>query len=464
MKVAGQLSNRYYASALVGRLQAAAIPPSIDANSTAAADIDVSAINEGQVLLACRAYLLRKHKVEWKAKKRRAEAAASPLNNEGYFWHDPNDLLYLREDPDPYNLEYNETYAEYYGFKRNSVRFLPSRDTTYSGKNYLEDETDEIAEVERASTSSNPFSTNPLYPSEEHLRRSKAKLKLWNNRTWKEEWYEKRWGGKVSTQGQKVREKQDKMVSHIPNSILESPSFDKLSQDEVAEAIVTYLAANLRKSESRKTQKITKLRRREAFRQWREGVKEKARKSRTRIERSNTTEDVAWDIAQEMEPTPKTDDIALSFNPSPEAMRELRELRAEKSRQAYQQRLANGNATASSITQKITKLRRGYIEVDADLSANEEEAGEVSPMQAILHVDMALDHNKLPSATDVEIILKPGRLGRRRATLRRILSECFYLRGKCVPALTAVDELKFATKCTIEELGVFVLSKLRDTN
>ena len=88
------------------------------------ADIDLSSINESQLLLACRSWLLRKHKLEWKEKKRRADAAASPLNNEGYFWPDPNDLLYLREDPDPYNLNYNETYGEYYGYKRNGVRFL----------------------------------------------------------------------------------------------------------------------------------------------------------------------------------------------------------------------------------------------------------------------------------------------------------------------------------------------------
>ena len=90
------------------------------------ADIDISGIEEAQLLLACRAYLLRKHKLEWKQKKRRAEAAASPLFNEGYFWPDPNDLVYLREDPDPENLVYNETYAENYGYKRNGVRFLTS--------------------------------------------------------------------------------------------------------------------------------------------------------------------------------------------------------------------------------------------------------------------------------------------------------------------------------------------------
>ena len=86
----------------------------------------------------------------------------------------------------------------------------------------------------------------------------------------------------------------------------------------------------------------------------------------------------------------------------------------------------------------------------------------ISPVQALLHIDMALDHNRMPSAADVEIVLKPGRLGRRRDTLRRILSECYDLRGKCVPALLG-GEL-FVTKCTIDDLGAFVLSKLRQTS
>ena len=88
-----------------------------------------------------------------------------------------------------------------------------------------------------------------------------------------------------------------------------------------------------------------------------------------------------------------------------------------------------------------------------------------SPMQAILHIDMALDHNLWPSQKHVEMIMKPGRLGRRRETLRRILSECFDLRGKCVPNPNASGDggeepLMFVTQCGIDELGAFVLAKL----
>ena len=218
-------------------------PPTSDNNTTSETSVavDITSINEAQLLLACRSWLLRKHKLEWKEKKRRVEAAASPLNNEGYFWPDPNDLLYLREDPDPYNLNYNETYSEYYGFKRNGVRFLTSRDTTYSGKNYFE--TAPTVE-ERASISDNPFSTNPVYPSDEHTRRSNAKLRLWNNSTWKQEWYNRRWRGKVATYPQNIQKKQNKLLRGISNEVIESPLFDSMSEVEVTDAILTYLISN----------------------------------------------------------------------------------------------------------------------------------------------------------------------------------------------------------------------------
>ncbi|KAL7543731.1 hypothetical protein ACHAXR_013009 [Thalassiosira sp. AJA248-18] len=413
------------------------------------ADIDISGINEAQLLLACRAYLLRKHKLEWKAKKRRAEAAASPLNNEGYFWPDPSDLLYLREDPDPSNLIYNETYGESYGYKRNGVRFLASPYTTYSGKNYITESVQ--PEDERASTSANPFSSNPLYPSDEHVRRSNAKLRLWNNSTWKEEWYKRRWKGKVATEKQKIQEKQDKLLREIPNDVLESPTFDDMSEEEVAEAIITYLHSNLKKSESRKINKEKRKIEQDSFREWRKQVKKNVTMNGN---------------VQKM--VPQSSDDSLSFSPSAETMKKLKAQRAEKSRKAFQTRLANSKAnTTSSSTKKIIKLRRynltssDYENENENMSVIDERVGEISPMQAILQIDMALDHNKLPSLIDVETILKPGRLGRRRDTLRRILSECFDLRGKCIPSLSGESDLLFVTKCTIGELGVFVLDELK---
>lgn len=412
-------------------------------------NIDFSNISEAQVLLACRAWLLRKHKLEWKEKKRRVEAAASPLYNEGYFWPDPNDLLYLREDPDPYDLNYNETYGEYYGYKRNGVRFLQSTgDTTYSGKNYYD--TEPIVE-ERPSISNNPFSANPLFPSEENRRRSVVKSRLWNNQTWKAEWYNQRWRGKVATQSAKKHEHEERLLRDIPNDILESPLFDSMSESEVSEAILAHINSNHRKSESRKGNKDKRQVEREDFREWREQVKRDALN--------------ATDIVRRMKarPASSANENKLSFSPSIDALKKLNKRRSEQSKKAFQTRVANIKPVPSTSV-KITKLSRGS-EQEVRRDDLDETVVVTSPMQAILHIDMALDHNRLPSPNHVEMILRPGRLGRRRETLRRILSECFDLRGKCVPNprnISDEDSLLFVTKCGIEELGNYVLLKLKE--
>jgi hypothetical protein len=434
----------------------------ISSSETHTPEIDVSKISEAQVLLACRSWLLRKHKIDWKEKKRRSEAASSPLNNEGYFWPDPNDLLYLREDPDPYDLNYNETYGEYYGYKRNGVRFLQSTgDTTYSGKNYYETELPVVEE--RESTSKNPFSANPLYPSEEFERRSMAKIQLFNNETWKEEWYNRRWRGKVATPLQKTHDHEERLLRDIPNDILDSPSFDSMSEAEVSQAIRTHMNANYRKSESRRGNKDKRQIEREEFREWREQVKRDALNATGIITKSVLTATIK--------------DDELSFSPSVDAMIQLKRRRSDKSKRAFQTRITNTKAVLSTSTSvKITQLPRGSSEHNVRHDKNDrysidteylDKLDEVtSPMQAILHIDMALDHNLRPSPEHVEMILKPGRLGRRRETLRRILSECFGLRGKCVPDPDASDSggdesLSFVTKCGIDELGAFVISKLK---
>ena len=438
-----------YAGTTDDNTQSSATASTYSHNNTSSesAGIDLSSINEAQLLLACRSWLIRKHKLEWKEKKRRADAAASPLNNEGYFWPDPNDLLYLREDPDPYNLNYNETYGEYYGYKRNGVRFLTSQDTTYSGKNYLEDET--ISQVEeRASTSSSPFSTNPLYPSAEHVRRSNAKIKLWRNETWKKEWYSKRWEGRVATDAQKLQDKQDKLVRGVSNDVIESSSFDNMSDEDVTSAIISYLVGNQRKSTSRLSNKDKRQIERESFREWREQVKREARNAPKNL--NNITKTMK-EIASVVTPPPSSKH-ELSFTPSVKTMRKLKKQRSEKSRRAFQTRLANSKAKTTSISKNITK----FYAIDDGDNIN------ISPMKAILHVDNALDQNKLPSPIDVETMLKPGRLGRRRDILRRILSDCFGLRGKCVPSLSGEGDILFVTQATINELGSFVLTKLRE--
>ena len=113
------------------------------------------------------------------------------------------------------------------------------------------------------------------------------------------------------------------------------------------------------------------------------------------------------------------------------------------------------NRKSNTVAKRITLRQSSNDKMDGNIST-------ISPVQALLQIDEALDHGRLPSPIDIETILQPGRLGRRRETLRRILSECYDLRGKCVPGVGG--ESMFVTKCDIKELGMFVLTKLRQNN
>lgn len=418
----------------------------ISEQNLTATQLNISNLGEAEVLLACRAYLRRKHKIEWTAKKKRAEAAASPLNNEGYFYHDPNELMYLREDPDPYNLNYNETDVVFGSNGRRERKAGPEFvRQIFEDRDFLNPEPF-IPEDRPVAFSTNPFSAAPLYPSEEHVRRSTAKESLWNNQTWKELWYKRRWEGKVLTEEKKKRKRRDKLLDSIPSDVLDSKTFDQMSQNEVMEAIITYMNANERRLESRKRKKLERRKHREETREWKRSVKEQAlsaKKSR----------------AQAFRKEAQSRSNPLSFTPSVEIMQQLRAERSEKSKRAFQTRLMNSNSSHTSSSNEMTKLRRHYKE------GFDDDSDDISPVQAILRIDMALDHKELPSSSDIEIMLKPGRLGRRRHVLKRILNDCFDLRGKCVPPsddISNEDSLLFVTKCTIDQLGSFVLAKMSE--
>ena len=237
-------------------------------------------------------------------------------------------------------------------------------------------------------------------------------------------------------------------MDRIPDSVLETS--ESLSDDEVDEAVSTYFESNRKKSASRKNNKQLKQLERKEFRDWRNKVKLAA--AEAAVDTSN--------IASTMKELAKRtrSESRLSFNPSTEEMRTIRKKRSNKSTIAYQTRLANEAVTG------IPKSMLTPKSIDTEImNISDKEREEVSPVQALLHIDQALVHDQLPSADDVIIILEPGRLGRRRDILRKILSQCFGLRGKCVPVFedgVVSDELLFATKCTIQQLGSFVLKKL----
>ena len=66
---------------------------------------------------------------------------------------------------------------------------------------------------------------------------------------------------------------------------------------------------------------------------------------------------------------------------------------------------------------------------------------------------------------DVQRLLQPGKLARRKDVLRDILSTWFDLRGQCVPVRSSSGNngaRQFATQCTVAELGDFVLQTVQE--
>ena len=378
--------------------------------------ISPSDLDETQILLACRAYLSKKHKLTWRNKKVRREAA--PLFNQGYFWNDPSELLYLKFDDNCSDSEEILNYAY-------------NAHSTIRGGNSIE-------------YSTNPFSTNPINPSDEHLCRSKSRAHLWSNQTWKEEWYEKRWKGRKLTDEERKRRKAKRRIENMPSKITSALSTPELalSEEEVVTATLNYIRTRQKMSDAKKQLKRKKLAQREEIRQWKAALKKRAEGLALQMKATNSTRS---DITSRS--------IPLTFEPTAEAMVGLMSKRSMKAKRAYKKRLSN---KPREYTKNEMELRHEYSRV---------EVGNDKAIQAILRINDALNDAQLPSVADVKAILLPGRLRQRRSILVRILAECFDLKGKCVPSIqNGKTQLNFAQQCTISDLGEFVLSKMNGSN
>ena len=389
-------------------------------------------LDEAQILLACRAYLSRRNKLQWRGKKVRREQAA--LLNEGYFWSDPKELLYLRDNPDPFDLLDNET--------------VPYDDEVFNSA----DNVDALpAEEMRVEYSNNPFSIHQLYPSEEHVRRSQSRAHLWSNETWKEEWYSKRWKGRKVTADARKRKKTKKRIDNLPSSIMGAPELESLSEEEVVTATLSYIRLRENMSEAKKNNQRKKIAQREEWRQRRRALREEAEGMALLMKSTNSTRSDIHIIQKS---------IPLTFEPSSDVMTVLKTQRSLKAKLAYLKReTRKWRSTKDAVKQasvsmnETTKLRNyTRVEMDSDTA-----------IQAILRINDALDGGNFPSVVDVETILRPGRMGRRKNILLRILKECFGMQGKCVPKKKNGNvELHFATVCSIQDLGDLVLSMLKN--
>jgi hypothetical protein len=203
----------------------------------------------------------------------------------------------------------------------------------------------------------------------------------------------------------------DERVRSMPRSLFESRELASLTEEEIMEAIRTYVVSNRKRSKAH-----TKDARQERKTEKDESVK----RGKSKIE--------------------------LFFG-SNDAKKEAQRKRAERAIKAYQTRLANQGRL---VPTKTRHKRTHDVVPTSD-----------TPKDALIRIQVQLESNLWPPIADVELILKPLMLGRRKDLLRRILNEHFDLRGKCVP-VDSSKELLFVTQCSIEELGAFVLQKMQE--
>jgi hypothetical protein len=88
-----------------------------------------------------------------------------------------------------------------------------------------------------------------------------------------------------------------------------------------------------------------------------------------------------------------------------------------------------------------------------------------TPQDALMRIEYDLDQDAFPAVKDMTVIVKPYRLAKQKDLLRRILSDMFELRGKCVTIRLGEPDSDqvFVTQSSISELGDFVIHELHET-
>jgi hypothetical protein len=175
----------------------------------------------------------------------------------------------------------------------------------------------------------------------------------------------------------------------------------------------------------------------------------KARKQRV-VSRAKTLEERKSLIATTPKPEERLPRDSL-FQRDQEALKEAKRQRSERAKAAYATRLKN---------EKIKRKEPARKSVKAFLPAR------ATPQDALLRIEDDLNRGAFPPVDDMKVIMKPLKLAKRKDLLRKILSDLFDLRGKCVPLdLDDPDcEKEFATQSSISDLGSFVIHLLETRN
>lgn len=447
-------------------------------------NIDIEKLNEYAstsdeiALLATRAYLKRKHKVEWHQKQsRRAKqlkslgipqldglessswnmrpVVDSNINHEGiwYFWENPTELKYLRTGRA--RLDFEGIISD--GLDSEMLEEVDSQYDPNIDSNIALHESDEEEDSMLDFDDEGVFTSFPQAPPTQHERQSLPRKKLFQDPKWKAKWYRARWAEKASLseselKQEKRRKRIEKLIQGIPTQFLQSLQLESLTDEEIEDAIRTYIITNQRKSRS--MIRVYELRKK-------------------LIQLKNKTKENDFENRPIDNKNEKNLLLTSFMIHSPADEQESKRLLEEKKKRSERAKKAYGSRLINIESKRLSK--------DSDKVILPQKTLDSTPVmkKAVDRIEDALVSGDVPDIQDVRSLLKPQRLPGRKKLLLRVLNQSFGLRGRCVPTFGGSKEdlekfyfeastsdiqtckKNFATSSSLKELGMFVLHLLR---
>ena len=320
---------------------------------------------------------------------------------------------------------------------------------------------------------------------------------------------------------------QSQLSSTSTSLLFHSQLLSRMEDDVIADAIVTYIRANRKRSIRRK---FTNQYRKSFLRQTYDTIVANSRSNSSKTmnhttANSATVPDIPSSSMIQIPPQQlhhyhPIDDPTWIITSEAEQQRR----RSERAKKAYQTRLQNEKLRqqqTNAMNEKMNPIppfqndRMPIWNHTDDVVCSYAETSSATPTAAYERMDRfltsLLDDTaiKLSSVVwnngnqlklfhdDVELVLQPRKLSQRKELLLRIMRDLFQLRGMCIPVsttnlpatstitnimnidavrqkdsqndsvssmdtTTVTGEYKFMTKASVEELGTFILQRIRD--
>ena len=482
-------------------------------------------VTDEDTLLACRAYLQRHNKLGgWveavERKTMRMDLLANPSlafdsgssGGAGYFWEDPDELLYLRKgkarlfsskkgsesndgdddnnDSDDNSDKFRDAYAE--NIDRVRRRKKIDRDLFSIEEPSVDSGSETGVTIDGMEPWSNRrlngfsadpgeiigiFTSLPLYPSSESVKKSAAKKKLFADEEWKARWYKSRWGGvfdseekenhgiyhsinnssininspkirlRVQSEVEKRRRKNERLLMNVPSTTFVSPKFMEMTEDEISHAVRTYKQANQRRQKSHL-------------------IKKNIHADHSTLNEEEEKEYTVRDKSPQQGSTITPFAVGKMDDATEQALREAQTKRSQRAVKAYKKRQSNAGSISNDHFSKNFKNRKKKEIFDDD-----------SPVAIRQRVRSAIRSNQHPTIHDISKLMKPKRLSGRKVLMIEVLQKCFGYRGKCVPVpnvqvnhssvnsthvniTNPLASVKFVTACTVHQIGSFIIENL----